>query len=454
MKIFHLLVLGSWISVQCLTSGCPNRSSTEPAIERVELEEIDDVLPNPYKGFAPWIGSANPVYNVKLQVATFGWADIEPQEGVYNWTRLEQNWGNIAVTGKRVGFRIAAEIPGSGQNDTPQWLIDKGVAMRPYSIDDHDGLVPDWNNPDFLEAHHHFIMALGSRYDGDPRVAWIDIGSYGFWGEWHVWLNDDLAATQATKQAILEDYFEAFLWKPKVIAFDDDFATEYVTDHGGGIRNDCLGTEDANNWYLTSLNRIDLNMNNQVWKTAVITGEFCGGQTGAIEGTTSRFNLNFEFIQRAHWSFIGPAGGAIVPQSTGHRESLDRLHKTLGYRFVFKRVDHSERIRKGEELSITIEVENKGIAPFYLNWPLIMVLIDADGIVVFSKELDIDIRQWLPGVHIENVTVTLPDKVTAQTYDIRLAIPDPDYDIPGILFANTGGDEEGRFLVSRLIVYE
>lgn len=440
--------------VSFLISGCLNRSSTELEIEKVVLEEIDDVLPNPYKGFVPWIGSSNPVYDVKLQVATFGWADIEPREGFYNWGRLEQNWGNIAVTGKRVGFRIAAEIPGSGKNDTPQWLIDKGVAMRPYSIDGHDGLAPDWDNPDFLEAHHNFIIALGSRYDQDPRVAWIDIGSYGFWGEWHVWLNEDLAATQTTKQAILEDYFEAFSWKPKVIAFDDDFATKYVTDRGGGIRNDCLGTEDANNWYLTSLNRIDPNLNDRVWRTAIITGEFCGAEWGAIEGTTSRFDLNFEFIQRTHWSFIGSAGGAIIPQSDAHRENLDLLHKTLGYRFVLKRVDHSARIQGGEKLSIAIEVENKGIAPFYFNWPLIMYFIDADGITVFETELDIDIRQWLPGVHIENVTVTIPDHLAAQAYDVRLAIPDPDYDLPGILFANTGSDEEGRYLVSRLIVDE
>ena len=84
-------------------------------------------------------------------------------------------------------------------------------------------------------------------------MAWIDIGSYGFWGEWHVWLNPSLSAKQASKQSILEDYFEAFPTKKMVIPFDDDFATKYVTDHGGGIRNDCVGQEDSNNWYLTSL---------------------------------------------------------------------------------------------------------------------------------------------------------------------------------------------------------
>jgi len=180
-------------------------SPTDPGVPAVELNEIDDVLANPFKGYAPWIGDSNPVYEEKLQEATFAWRDLEPQKGVYDWARLERNWGNVRQTGKRIGFRVAAEIPGSGQNDIPQYLIDAGVEMRPYSIDGHDGFAPDWDDSTFLAAHHDFIMALGNRYDQDTRVAWIDIGSYGFWGEWHVWLNEELAGTQATKQAILED---------------------------------------------------------------------------------------------------------------------------------------------------------------------------------------------------------------------------------------------------------
>lgn len=204
--------------------SCSGKNSTGP--ETVELEEIDDVLANPFKGFAPWIGSNNPVYDVKLQQATFGWRDLEPNKGSYSWSLLERNWGDVAVTGKRVGIRVAAEIPGSGKDDTPQWLINEGVAMRQYSIDGQSGMAPDWDDPKFLAAHADFIAALGAKYDSDPRVAWIDIGSYGFWGEWHVWMNQHLAATEATRRTILEHYFSAFPTKPKVIAFDDDFATE------------------------------------------------------------------------------------------------------------------------------------------------------------------------------------------------------------------------------------
>ena len=428
-------------------------SSTGPGDKNtVQLEEIDEVLPNPFKGFAPWIGGSNPVYEAKLQEATYGWRDLEPQKGSYKWSVLEKNWGNIAVTGKRVGFRIAAEIPGSGQDDVPQWLIDEGVAMRPYSIDGEMGLLPDWDDPKFLAAHHDFIMALGNRYDQDSRVAWIDIGSYGFWGEWHVWLNDSLAAKQSSKQAILEDYFAAFPTKSKVIAFDDDFATKYVTDHGGGIRNDCLGTQDANDWYLESLNGIDPTMNDQIWKRAFITGEFCGAEQGAIEGTTTRFDLNFEFIKQTHWSFIGPAGGAIEPQNDQHKQNLDELFKTLGYRFVLREVTHEAESAAGAKLDVSIKVENKGVAPFYFDWPLVISLANEQDSLIFQKSLDVDIRQWLPGLNTNEVQVALPSTLAVGEYQVKLAINDPMKDKPGVMFANTGKDDSGKYLVSYLTI--
>jgi hypothetical protein len=449
---FYLAIVTYILPLLFVVTGCDKNSTSSDDDGNITLTEIEDVLPNPFKGFAPWIGNANPVYETKLQQATFGWRDIEPQQGSYNWSLLERNWGNISQTGKRVGFRVASEIPGSGQNDTPQWLIDQGIEMRPYSIDGMQGEAPDWDDSLFLAAHRDFIMALGQRYDLDPRVAWIDIGSYGFWGEWHVWMNESLAATQATKQSILEHYFEAFPNKKKVIAFDDDFATKYVTDHGGGIRNDCLGTDDSNDWYLSSLNRIDPALNERVWKTAIITGEFCGSSAGATGGTTDRFDLNYEFIQQTHWSYIGSAGGAIQPIDDQHRTNLDKLHKKLGYRFVLRTVQHEQSVSKGSTVSVAITVENKGVAPFYFDWPLALYIISKDDVVVSKQNLETDIKTWLPGKHTAQELIDIPAEIVAATYLVKLAILDPDTDKPGIMFANTERDDEGRYLVSELTV--
>lgn len=434
-----------------LLFSCQEKQVTPPPDQGIILGEIDSVLANPFMGLVPWVGSDNLFYQTTLQYVNITWRELEPSPGVYRWSVLESGWGNISQTRRRVGFRISTAMPGSvGHIDIPQWLVDQGVRMRAYEIDGQFGLAPDWDDPQFLQAHHDFIAALGARYDSDYRVAWIDIGSYGFWGEWHVYLNDSLAATQASKQAILEAYFSAFPTKPKVIAFDDDFATAYVTNRGGGIRNDCLGTAGSNNWYLQSLNHIDPTLNDRVWKSAFIGGEFCGGEAGALQGTTERFELNYQFIQQTHWSFLGPAGGLLAPENAQHRVNLDKLLKKLGYRFVIRKIEHTAVVNRGEEFSFTLIVENKGVAPFYFNWPLIMYLVGSSGQTAFTYTSQIDIRTWLPGENINQDTFIIPTTLEPAVYQLKIAIHDPGIDKPAIRFANTNRDTQGRYLVSQV----
>ena len=442
-----------FILIPIVFLSCPKKSPTQPDGGPGQLQEIDDVLSNPFKGFAPWVGEENPVYATTLQYVNLTWRELEQVRGTIDFARMERNWGDVSATGRRVGFRVCAALPGeTGHIDIPQWLADEGIRMRAYEIDGAHGLAPDWDDPKFLAAHHDFIAGLGARYDGDPRVAWIDIGSYGFWGEWHVWMNDSLAAKLSTRQAMLEDYFEAFPAKMKVIAFDDRFATRTVTDRGGGIRNDCLGTSDSNDWYLESLRQIDPGLNDRIWKTALIGGEFCGGGQGATEGTTSRFDLNFDFIQRTHWSFIGPAGGAIVPQNVEHRKALDLLINTLGYRFALRSAEFDASVGRGRTLTLKITVANRGVAPFYYPWPLVLHGVDSSGKTAMRTTLNADIRKWLPGVTAETVSVSISKNLAAGFYDLRLAIHDPVTDRPGVLFANSGKDAEGRYGIGRVDV--
>ena len=46
--------------------------------------------------------------------------------------------------------------------------------------------VPVLDDPDVLAAHLDFIKRLGGRYDGHPDIDHVDIGTVGWWGEWHM----------------------------------------------------------------------------------------------------------------------------------------------------------------------------------------------------------------------------------------------------------------------------
>jgi hypothetical protein len=52
------------------------------------------------------------------------------------------------------------------------------------------------------------IAALGSRYDGDPRIAFITAGLLGTWGEWHVYPHD--ATLWASPMMVQDEVLDAY----------------------------------------------------------------------------------------------------------------------------------------------------------------------------------------------------------------------------------------------------
>ncbi len=65
--------------------------------------------------------------------------------------------------------------------------MQKGVVITNTNSDILEDVIstePLYSDCLFLDAHARFIDTLRMRYDGDPQVAFIDIGSYGNYGEW------------------------------------------------------------------------------------------------------------------------------------------------------------------------------------------------------------------------------------------------------------------------------
>lgn len=125
------------------------------------------------------------------------WADLEPEEGKYDWSKIDKaiSWGEKNKI--PASFRImCANYHSKGRYSTPEWVFKKGVKSSEFSWEKKDQIpskpmttlvrvTPHFDDPIFIKEHSKFIKKLAERYDGDPRIAFIDIGSYGNWGEWH-----------------------------------------------------------------------------------------------------------------------------------------------------------------------------------------------------------------------------------------------------------------------------
>lgn len=124
----------------------------------------------------------------------FNWSEIEPQENVYKWELIDDCFASWANAGRQFSFGVMCANTHGPEYVTPKWVFDAGaryVSMEltpnsPYGGTPGKKVAPVFDDPVFLKKLRKFIMAMGKRYDGNRAIAFIDIRSYGNWGEGHM----------------------------------------------------------------------------------------------------------------------------------------------------------------------------------------------------------------------------------------------------------------------------
>ena len=130
----------------------------------------------------------------------FTWAELEPTEGTYNWTRLDNLINNNAATGKKTSFglttyngRIAGGIV------VPSWLKTNYPAAILSCSADGWQIPRYWNNV-YKTKYGNLVSAMANRYKNNPNVAWVQIG-VGLYGEIQPSDDRDDACVQAAMSA-------------------------------------------------------------------------------------------------------------------------------------------------------------------------------------------------------------------------------------------------------------
>ncbi len=423
---------------------------------------LPGILPNPFKGFAAqnWDKETSG-YKVpqSLFYSDVSWKQLQPQENKIEWEVLERTWADHFKSGRRVGFRFKMSEPIQDQSaitpdmDIPQWLIDKcKMTMRKYQLNDGGamkyGYMPDWNNSRLLEQHDALIKEFGARYAKNPNVAWVDVGSYGFWGEWHLYQNEGDPASSETQRRILETYLKYLGEKKLIIAFDSSFASEFIVRSGHGLRHDCVGTQnDSFNKAIENLRLKGVDVD-RMYVTGIFSGELCSeGVIKWLKDDKKKFREQvLDFVKAHHFSWLGPSGASEIlktKQKSKEWPIVEELYRTLGYHFWIHDLSHEQSIAAGASIRVDATIINEGVAPFYYPWPVEFALLDKSKTVVSSQELTSwDVRRWLPGKHSLTATIAIPSTLAGGIYTVSLAILDAYTRKPGVRFANTGLNQE------------
>jgi hypothetical protein len=98
------------------------------------------------------------------------WQDVEPSEGVYDWSYFDQQIARVGNAGKQILLRIT-----SGGQNTPPWVFDAGVQTFSFAEGGSGETVtiPVFWDPIFLQKKKNFIAAMGEHFAANPHVVLV-----------------------------------------------------------------------------------------------------------------------------------------------------------------------------------------------------------------------------------------------------------------------------------------
>jgi len=393
----------------------------------VKFKEIDTVFQNPGKG---WMtkptAAADPRFPASVAYFRLNWGDIEPHEGRFNWSLIDKPIAACKQHDVGVAFRImTTNAHSQGYYCSPKWLFDAGCQWFEYLRGGDDltsggrripRIEPDYSDPIYLEKHGNFLRALGKRYDGHPRVEFLDIGSYGVWGEWHT----SHPASVEVRRRIVDMYLEAFQRTPLVSMSDDADALAYAIPRGTGFRRDGVGSPSHEKRWIGSETYKNVPGFADAWKHAPVVFEWYGNYE-YLKTRQWSFDRAVQFMLDNHVTLINDNIGTVPSEEM---PKLVKLARLSGYRFVLRELVHARRAPRGGRLRLAMSWSNVGVGRLYREFPLELYLLDSGGGVAVRSRAVADARSWLPGDRKCVEELTIPKRLKPGEYAIGLALVD------------------------------
>lgn len=393
----------------------------------------DEAFTNPFIGYAPMAQSKEKLDHVTLAYCEVTWGLWEPEEGKFDTAALEKklSLSNLRERGFHLVLRFICDLPGDeAHRDIPDWLYEKTGDGMDYDIEYGRGYSPNYNNPVFIEAHRKAVLALGEYLGQDTFVSYVELGSLGHWGEWHVDYASGLPQipSEEIRELYVEPYQDAF--PNALLLMRRPFTHAEV--HGFGLYNDMTGEPKSTlewlDWIENGGTYHQANEEDTVvpmpdaWETSPIGGEFTSS-TSMEKMLKDNLDTTLELLEKSHMSFIGPK----MADPT-FKEGYDSVLLKVGYRLNIPRV---EIRRFFGQCSVILYWENDGAAPMYQDLPVHLVLTDADGKEVERTQVTVDLRSVLPGETVKTETAfqtkNLDRKLKKEGYHLLLGIEDPLY---------------------------
>ncbi|MBR6942948.1 MAG: hypothetical protein IKH55_07795 [Fibrobacter sp.] len=405
------------------TSSVPSADTTKITYT---LKRFDGPLSNPHKGFTVPTGGAwtfvpefeygpyGSLNNRAWDLVSYGsgyqqWNKLNPAKGVYDWTELEKLLNALAEHNMGYALRVLPYTPSFIKSDfppqeeydwTPPFVYEMGA--KKIQIDlrgtEYHAYAPVWDDSIYIWAAKEFAKALAEKYDGDPRIEYIDVRTFGEWGEWHTshMLGSVIPADPVLKDML--DYYASVFKKTQLVLPSNGFGDVYT--HALN-----LGITKRDNGFIGIPGRPDTLLRAYNANLPTIAENIAGYRTmlandDLIPGGTQKWTAErwVDAITTAHLTYY------VLDQDNDcgyyfykdNKALADSMSKVIGYNFTVTRAElltiagadnaastagKSADTAAGNVATNTlnISVKNTGVAPCFFDVYLVAEFVDSTG---------------------------------------------------------------------------
>jgi hypothetical protein len=357
------------------------------------------------------------------------WSHLEPSEGKYNFALLDEPIDRYGAAGKKFAFRFTV-FEGSPNQGTPAWVRKagaKGSIVTTYGVESWE---PDYDDPIFCAKLSNFLSAAGERYNGNPNLAFVDVGTLGIWGEGH-----PIARRYGidTLRRHIEMHQKAF--KASLIAGIDDWNTwfneenkptamEMARSMGLAFRDDSLCVyADPTRPYSSHLAQPF------VHDTPVILemGHYAYAKKVNAWDNGKRY---FQAVRDYRGSYVSVHANPISFLKE-NKDIIYQINQILGYRLNLEEAAWPATANRTDGLTITSYWRNVGVAPClpggYVTWSLAnskgtlaATLVHATGNV---RSLDADPEKKTKPTSLQE-HFPFPSNIKPGTYTVMVSVGD------------------------------
>ena len=379
------------------------------------------------------------------------WAYLEPREGQFDWAVIDRIIEKWTAHGLGIAFRISCKETSTNRVEqqfaTPRWVMEAGAQGGHYRMGQETGPEGPWepvfDDPIFLAKLDRFLAAFAARYDHQPWLRYVDIGSIGDWGEGHSWAGSRKEVGFAARKQHVDLHLKHFKRAQLVVSDDFMFALNdaaeraalhrYVLTNGITYRDDsilvngCLaGTSDrftvrSPEFFADAYPNTPTVFELEHYGTVKRFGNWEGrpdslvAKYGKGKNGQDYFRGALALLRATYIGYHGYAHEWLADNPEFTREMLNRC----GYWLFPTSLALPEKAAAGATIPMTLTMANRGVAPPYQPYELRVKLSGAG--TNWVRVMGQANKSWLPGTPVV-CTCDLPLPAALPPGEYRVAI--------------------------------